>query len=122
VLFHEVDVRDAKSVRDLMAAAAGHFGRVDTVVANAGASAPGPITAADPQEWAEVVHTNLVGTFHCVQAAVPHLERAGDGRVITLSSALATRIAPGSSAYSTSKAGIEMFTRMAAVELAPTGI
>ena len=53
VLFHEVDVRDAKSVRDLMAAAAGHFGRVDTVVANTGASAPGPITAADPQEWAQ---------------------------------------------------------------------
>nr|UUG47302.1 3-oxoacyl-[acyl-carrier protein] reductase [Amycolatopsis sp.] len=122
VLFHEADVRDAESVRQLMAAAADRFGKLDTVVANAGTSAPGPIADASPRAWADVVHTNLVGTFHCVQAAVPYLEDAGDGRIITLSSALATRIAPGSSAYSTSKAGIEVFTRMAAVELAPKGI
>ncbi|NUT50690.1 MAG: SDR family oxidoreductase [Saccharothrix sp.] len=121
-VFHEVDVRDERAVVGLMAAARDRFGRVDVLVANAGISHPGPVATADPRRWADVVDTNLLGTFHCVRAVVPHLEEAGGGRIITMSSALASRVAPGASAYSASKAAVEAFTRVCAVELAGRGI
>jgi 3-oxoacyl-[acyl-carrier protein] reductase len=122
VAFHPVDVRDPASVRALMAEAQSRFGGVDIVVANAGSSRPGPVGELDPQAWAEVLDTNLTGALHCLQAALPHLEKSPAGRVINLSSALATRVAPGAAAYSVSKAGLEMLTRVAAVELAGRGI
>lgn len=120
--FLQADVRDPESVQELMRRTYETHGRLDVLVANAGASCPGPAAGLDPAHWAEVVETNLTGTFLSVRAAAGYLERSGGGRMITLSSALATRVAPGSSAYAASKAGIEMFTRVAAVELAPRGI
>jgi 3-oxoacyl-[acyl-carrier protein] reductase len=120
VLCLQADVRDARSVDELMSVSAKHFGRLDILVANAGVSHPGPVATIPAEKWAEVLDTNLTGTLHCVQAIVPYLERGG--RVITMSSALASRIAPGAGAYSASKAAIEMFTRVAAIELAAKGI
>jgi 3-oxoacyl-[acyl-carrier protein] reductase len=122
VIHRKVDVRNAQSVRELMAAARDHFGRLDVLVANAGVSRPGFVETAAAADWADVVETNLLGTFNSVQAAIPHLTEAGGGRIITLSSALSTRIAPGSSAYSATKAAIEAFTRITAVELASRSI
>jgi 3-oxoacyl-[acyl-carrier protein] reductase len=122
VAFHKTDVRDPDSAAEAMAAAVERFGRLDILVANAGISHPGFAANADARQWADVLETNVLGTFHCVQAAIPHLKRSGDGRVITLSSALATRVAPGSSAYSVSKAAIETFTRICAIEVAGDGI
>ncbi|MFG2041512.1 SDR family NAD(P)-dependent oxidoreductase [Dactylosporangium sp. NPDC048998] len=118
----QVDVTDAESVRELFDRIERRYGRVDVAVANAGASRPGPVATLAPEAFAEVLATNLAGTFHTVQAAVPALERAGGGRILTVSSALATRVTPGAAAYSASKAAIEAFTRTAAVELAPRGI
>ncbi|WP_171168710.1 SDR family NAD(P)-dependent oxidoreductase [Streptomyces sp. I05A-00742] len=121
-VFQAVDVRDAASAEELMATAARHFGGLDIVVANAGVSRPGPVAGLSPEDWRETVSTNLDGTFHCVRAAVPYLERSRAGRLITLSSALATRVTPGASAYCATKAAVETFTRVSAVELAPRGI
>ncbi|MFF5232899.1 SDR family NAD(P)-dependent oxidoreductase [Dactylosporangium sp. NPDC000521] len=117
-----VDVTDPGSVRDLFDRVEARFGRVDIVVANAGVSRPGPVAGQAPEAFADVLTTNVTGTFHTVQAAVPALRRAGGGRILTLSSALATRATPGAAAYSASKAAIEALTRTAAVELAPHGI
>jgi 3-oxoacyl-[acyl-carrier protein] reductase len=122
VLSLQADVRDARSVDELMSVSAKHFGRLDILVANAGVSHPGPIATIPAAKWTEVFDTNLTGTLHCVQAIVPYFENNGGGRVITMSSALASRIAPGAGAYSASKAAIEMFTRVAAIELAGKGI
>lgn len=120
--FHRADVRDTGSVRGLMRAVYEAYGRLDVLVANAGVSRPGPSADLEPQAWEEVVDTNLNGTFRSVREAVPYLEKDGGGRVVTMSSALATRVARGSASYAASKAGIEAFTRVAAVELGPRGI
>ncbi|MFI9812603.1 SDR family NAD(P)-dependent oxidoreductase [Saccharothrix variisporea] len=122
VVFHPVDVRHQESVRELFDFAAGHFGAVDVVVANAGVSRPGPIAALALEAWTEVFDTNVTGLLHCLQAAVPVLERGGGGRIITMSSALGARAVPGASAYCASKAAVEMLTKVAAIELAPKGI
>jgi 3-oxoacyl-[acyl-carrier protein] reductase len=120
--FREVDVRDAGSVAALMEWAADRLGGIDVVVANAGAARPGPVDRLGGEDWATVFDTNVTGTFHCLRAAVPYLEKSSAGRIITLSSVLATRAAPGASAYCASKAAVEMLTRVAALELAPRGI
>ncbi|MFI6736336.1 SDR family NAD(P)-dependent oxidoreductase [Nonomuraea sp. NPDC050451] len=120
--FHPVDVRDPESVRALMAGVADRFGGLDIVVANAGVSRPGPVRALTADDWADVVGTNLTGVFTCVSAALPYLEKSPAGRIITMSSALGTRPVPGASAYAASKAGVEMLTRVLALEAAASGV
>jgi 3-oxoacyl-[acyl-carrier protein] reductase len=121
-VFHPVDVRQPDSVRELMNAAVRQFSGLDILVANAGTSRPGRVGALSYDAWAEVIDTNLTGVFTCISAALPHLEQAGDGRIITLSSALAARPAPAAAAYGASKAGLEMLTRVAALETAARGV
>jgi 3-oxoacyl-[acyl-carrier protein] reductase len=120
-VFQHVDVRDADSVHSLMRCAQEKFGRLDVCVANAGVTRDGPLHLLDPKEWTEVLETNLTGAFHCVQAATPYLQATG-GVLVHVSSALSTRVSPGAAAYSVSKAGLDMLTRAAAVELGPLGI
>ncbi|PYC83782.1 3-oxoacyl-ACP reductase [Streptomyces tateyamensis] len=120
VRFHRVDVTDDESVEQLLADAAAEFGGLDVVVANAGVSRPGRVAALAVKDWAETFETNVNGTFRTVRAAAGRL--AEGGRIITLSSAMGSRVAPGASAYCASKAAIEMLTKVAAVELAERGI
>lgn len=122
VAFQPVDVRDAASVAALMQAAADRFGRLDIVVANAGVSRAGPVRSLGAEQWDDTIATNLNGVLHCTQAAVPHLERGGGGRIINLSSAMSSRAFPGTAAYCASKAAIEMFTKVSAIEVAQLGI
>ncbi|MEO3930626.1 SDR family NAD(P)-dependent oxidoreductase [Micromonosporaceae bacterium B7E4] len=122
VEFHTTDVADPDATSELVRRAAERFGGLDIMVANAGVSIPGPVTALSPRQWDEVVGTNLTGVFHCVRSAVPQLERAGGGRVITMSSVLAARPVPGGAAYCATKAAVETFTRSVALELAASGI
>lgn len=120
--FQRADVRDPASVDRLMRSADELFGGLDIVVANAGVSRPGGVDALSTQDWQETIETDLTGVFHCVHAAVPHLERRGCGRIVTISSALATRATAGASAYCSAKAAVEMFTKVCAIELASRGI
>lgn len=120
--FLAVDVRQLESVDKMITGAVERFSGLDIIVANAGITHPGPVSDLQPDQWQETVATNLTGTFHCVHAAIPHLRHSTAGRIITMSSALGSRAAPGASAYCSTKAGIEMFTKVAAVELAADGI
>jgi len=117
-----LDVRDPDSVDRLLQAAVDRFDGLDIVVANAGMSAPGRVAGLSLEDWAATFETNVTGTFLTVRAALKYLPAHGGGSVITMSSAMATRVAPGASAYCASKAAIEMLTRVAAVESAAQGI
>ncbi|QKV93058.1 SDR family oxidoreductase [Streptomyces sp. NA02950] len=121
-LFHPVNVQNRASVATLMEYADLHLGGLDIVVANAGVSRPGSADTLPEEAWDEVIDTNLTGVFRCVQAAVPYLERSEHARLITMSSVLAGQVTPGASAYSSSKAAVEAFTRVCAAELAPRNI
>jgi 3-oxoacyl-[acyl-carrier protein] reductase len=117
-----VDVTDAADVRAAVDQAAESFGGVDIVVANAGISHSRRLVDAPPEEWASTVATNLVGTFHTIQAAAPHMCKRRRGTIITISSCMARRPAVGTSAYTASKAGIEGLTEAAALELGGYGV
>jgi 3-oxoacyl-[acyl-carrier protein] reductase len=120
--YHPVDVTDAGSVRALMEFAAETFDRIDIVVANASVHRDDRIDRLNPGRWNDMVATNLTGTYLCTHESVPYLQRSGGGRIINVSSALATRPAIGAVGYCATKAAIEMVTRVSAIELASRGI
>lgn len=117
-----VDVTSQESVTALMAETAERFGGVDVVVANAGTSRDGKVDRLPLADWQDMLATNLTGVFLCTQAAVPHLERSPAPRIVNISSSMATRVAIGASGYCATKAAVEMFTRVSAIELGPRGI
>ncbi len=101
----------------LVATAVLNFGGVDAVINNAAMLQPlARIAESDPESWRRNFDVNVMGPFLLVQAALPHLRRASHGRVINVSSGAAVRATPGWSAYCVSKAAINMFTAVLALE------
>ena len=84
------------------------LGSVDLLVNNAGVIDPAevPVWEAEPQDWWDVVETDLRGPFHCVRAVVPGMLRRGGGRVIDLNSGAGARDREIYSAYCAAKAGL----------------
>lgn len=118
----EVDVTSAESVHSACAAAAAHFGAIDVVVANAGIAGPGlTVAAVDPADWRQVIDVNLVGAFHTVRAALPHLKASG-GYLMVVASIAAVIPGPLVSAYVASKAGVESMVRAVRIEVAADGV
>lgn len=116
------DVTDAESIHAAAHAAAEHFGGIDTVVANAGISGPVATTATVGRaEFAQTLQVNLLGVFHTVQAALPHVG-ARRGYVLLISSIMALIPGPATAGYAASKAGVEALGRALRVELAGAGV
>jgi len=121
-VFHEVDVADPRSVREMVDAVAREFGRIDVLVNNAGLQHVAPITDFPEERWQRLIGVLLTGTFLCTKYALPHMIRARWGRVVNISSALGLVASPFRSAYVSAKHGVVGFTRAAAWEAAEHGI
>lgn len=116
---HAADVSDWASVQGLVAKTVETFGTVDILCANAGAFPQKKIIELTPDDWDQVLSTNLKSTFLCVKACIPAFEKAGKGRVVVTSSITGPITGyPGWSHYGASKAGQLGFLRTAAMELA----
>jgi 3-oxoacyl-[acyl-carrier protein] reductase len=118
-----VDVRDAASVRVFFAAAERALGPVDIAVANAGVFPTLAVLDMEVEEWDRVIEINLRGTFLTCQAAARSMV-AGKrpGKIITISSGAHASARPGGAPYCASKAGVVMFTKTLAMELAAARI
>jgi 3-oxoacyl-[acyl-carrier protein] reductase len=95
------------------------FGSLDILVNNAGIWKGAPIDELSDGEWAEMLGTNLSGTFHMIRAAVPAMKQAGGGRIINLSSTAGQRGEALHSHYAATKGAIIALTKSLATELAP---
>ena len=112
------DVTQPDLVERMTGATVDAFGGLDILVVNAGVNTDrSEVEASDPSAWRQVLEVNLVGAYNCVQAAIPHLKARGAGKIITVGSGMGHRGLVGSSAYSCSKAGLWMLTRILAMEL-----
>ncbi len=112
------DVADLASVQKAVDETAARFGGLDILVINAGVSPKkSEVAESDPVVWSQTVAINLTGAYHCAKAAIPYLKTRGGGKIITIGSGMGRRGAPGSSAYSVSKAGLWMLTRVLGQEL-----
>ena len=117
-----VDVRDAASVEGAVARAREEFGRIDIAVANAGVVSTGPLVEVTDDEWAELLDTNLTGTFHTLRAVIPAMQQRRYGRVVVTSSMGARMGIPGLSAYGATKWAVIGMAKCLALEVAKEGI
>ena len=97
------------------------LGGLDALVYCAGVSHSGSVVEQTPESWDAVLRTNLTGAFLTARAALPHLEQRG-GSVVAVSSLAGLRAGPDSSAYCTSKAGLNMLVQSIAVDFGPRGV
>jgi len=119
VFARTVDVRDARSTAEFFEGAEQAFGPVTVAVANAGIYPNTPVLEMTTEEWDRVMETNVRGVFLTCQAAARAMVARGTrGKIVTLSSGAAFSGRPGAAHYCASKAGVVMFTKVLALELA----
>jgi 3-oxoacyl-[acyl-carrier protein] reductase len=116
------DVADAAQAKTMVQAAYREFGRLDILVNNAGAGLNRPFLETTPEEFERTVRINLMGTFHCSQAAALEMAKRSGGAIVNIASISGQRGAQNRSAYGASKAGVIQLTKAMALELAPHGI
>jgi 3-oxoacyl-[acyl-carrier protein] reductase len=118
----ETDIRSAAQVASLFEQVVARFGRLDLLVNNAGVQTFKPLLEVTEEEWDLVVDTNLKGCFLCTQQAGRYMKEHGGGVIVNLGSGCGKLAFPRLVAYTASKGAIEMFTKVAAVELGAYGI
>jgi 2-dehydro-3-deoxy-L-rhamnonate dehydrogenase (NAD+) len=118
-----VDVTDAAATARAVAAGLRERGKVDILVNNAGITGGNaPLWELEPEVWRRVVEVNLVAPYLTCRAVVPHMVRAGYGRIVNIASIAGKEGNPNASHYSASKAGLIALTKSLAKELAATGV
>ncbi|MCH2210916.1 MAG: SDR family oxidoreductase [Fuerstiella sp.] len=117
-IFIKTDVADEVCVAAMVAQTLEAFGRVDSLVNNAGIDLEGPTTSFSQENWKRVIDVNLGGTFLCSRACLPALRRQG-GSIVNIASVHASFGFAGAAAYDASKGGMVSLTRSLAVENAP---
>jgi NAD(P)-dependent dehydrogenase (short-subunit alcohol dehydrogenase family) len=118
----QADVGVSADVDRMFASVFERFGKLDILVNNAGVQTWKPLLELEESEWDRVLNTNLKGAFLCTQRAARHMKDHGGGRIVNIGSGSNKCPFPNLVDYTASKGGIEMFTRVAAVELGAYGI
>ena len=118
----EADVSVASDVRAMVDRVVERVGRLHVLVNNAGVQTWKAFLDVTEAEWDRVIDTNLKGCFLCSQAAAAHMKAHGGGSIVNIGSGSNKVPFPNLVAYTASKGGIEMLTRVAAIELGRYGI
>lgn len=122
VLALVVDVSQAAQVTQATAQTGGRWGRIDSLVNNAGIAVFKPLGDTSFDEWQAVLATNLNGPFLCTQAVVPWMLKRGRGSIVNIASISGLRASTLRVAYGTSKAALIHLTKQQATELGTQGI
>ncbi len=115
------DVRDADAVASALQAAADRFGPIDVLVSGAAGNFPAPATGMSANGFKSVVDIDLLGSFHVLRAAHPLLARPG-GCAINISAPQAFMPMALQAHVCAAKAGVDMLTRVLAMEWGPEGL
>jgi NAD(P)-dependent dehydrogenase (short-subunit alcohol dehydrogenase family) len=118
-----VDVTRVHEIAPALDRIVSETSRLDILVNNAGQAGPSlPVERFDPKEWRRLIDVNLISVFEVCRHVVPHMRRAGSGRIVNMASLAGKEGTPMLSAYSSAKAGVIAFTKCLAKELADTDI
>lgn len=117
--FVPLDLREPDAVADFFDGVAARYGRLDTLVNNAGGTPYRPLGEGVPARHARVIELNLTAPLTASLAAYEHLRAAGGGSIVMIGSVSGGRPSPGTAAYGAAKAGLENLARSMAVEWAP---
>lgn len=115
----QADVRDAARAQQIVDQLIEAQGRLDILVNSAGIVRDGLMGAMTPQQWQEVIETNLGGTYNYCRAVAQQMLYQRSGSIVNLSSTAAEFASRGQANYAASKGGIDGLTRAMAKEFAP---
>jgi 3-oxoacyl-[acyl-carrier protein] reductase len=117
------DVTREDQVQALVDGAAGHFGRIDVLINNAGLGGSRSIVDMTDEQWSRVIDVTLTGTFRATRAAVRRfIAQGGGGAIVNNASVIGWRAQAEQAHYAAAKAGVMALTRCAAVDVAEHGI
>ncbi len=118
------DIGDPAVARRLVTEGLARFGRIDTLVNNAGLFVASPFTKYTPEQFASVVATNLAGFFYVSQLAVDAMEKQGRGHIVNITTSLVNHANASvpSVLASLTKGGLDSATKSLAIEYARRGI
>jgi NAD(P)-dependent dehydrogenase (short-subunit alcohol dehydrogenase family) len=117
-----VNVADPASVAAMVRSVLDRFGKVDILINNAGVGGNTPFLETTLEEWNRIIGINLTGAFLVAQACAREMVKAGGGKIVNIASLSGQRGGHGRAAYGSAKAGLELLTKVMAVELAEYGI
>ncbi len=118
-----LDVSSREDIDRVVADIAAHFGGIDILINNAGISMHGPVDSEDFElRWAKSLDVLLTAQVRMIRAALPHLRKAKDARIINIASTEALGATRFISPYTAAKTGVIGLTRSMAVEFGPEGI
>jgi 3-oxoacyl-[acyl-carrier protein] reductase len=118
----QVDIKDYHAVKSWVDETKELFGGIDIVINNAGIIRDKALALMEPNDWHEVIKTNLDGTFNLTRAAVITLIKQKIGVIINITSVSGITAISRQTNYAASKAGIIGFTKSLAKEVAPYNI
>jgi 3-oxoacyl-[acyl-carrier protein] reductase len=118
----QADAADPASAGALIEAALGALGRIDILVNNAGITRDDLIMRMKPEDWYDVLATNLSGAFFAIKAVTRPMLKARSGRIVNVTSVSGQAGQMGQANYSSAKAGLIGLTKATARELASRGI
>lgn len=118
----QADAADPAAASELIEAALAALGRIDILVNNAGITRDDLIMRMKPEDWLDVIATNLSGAFFTIKAVTRPMLKARSGRIINISSVSGQAGQMGQANYSSAKAGLIGLTKATARELASRGI
>jgi NAD(P)-dependent dehydrogenase (short-subunit alcohol dehydrogenase family) len=118
------DIADPKTAERVIAEAVARFGRVDTLVNNAGIFVAKPFTQYTMEDFAAILGVNLNGFFRITQLAIAEMEKQGSGHVVQISTSLVDHANSNvpSVLASLTKGGLNAATKSLAIEYAKRGI
>ena len=114
-----VNVADPQSIAAMMDAIVSDYGRLDLLLNNAGVGGNIPFLETSLEDWNRIIGINLTGAFLVAQAAAREMVKSGGGKIVNIASLSGQRGGNGRSAYGAAKAGLELLTKVMAVELSP---
>ena len=118
------DIADPATAQRVIATAVERFGRVDTLVNNAGIFIAKPFTQYSAEDYAAAIGVNVSGFFHITQRAIAEMEKHASGHVVTITTSLVDHAIDGvpSVLASLTKGGLNAATKSLAIEYAKRGI
>ena len=124
MLFVAGDIGDRRTAERAISEGVARFGRIDTLINNAGIFIAKPFTQYTEADYAAILNVNLAGFFHITQLAIPEMEKQGSGHIVQITTSLVDHAIAGvpSVLASLTKGGLAAATRSLAIEYAKRGI
>lgn len=118
------DIADRKTAQRAIAEGVARFGRIDTLINNAGIFIAKPFTTYTEADYAAILGVNLTGFFHITQLAIADMEKRGSGHVVQITTSMVGHAISSvpSVLASLTKGGLDAATRSLAIEYAKRGI